>query len=116
MARLRKGDLVALLSGKDRGKQGKILKMLPDRQAALVERLNLVKHFERRTQVNQSGGILEREAPIALGKLTLVCPRCGRPTRVGFRVSEGSASAATSAPTAHTKARVCKRCHDVVGG
>ena len=105
MARIRKGDTVAVLTGKDRGKRGKILGMMPDRGAALVERLNLVKHFERRTQADRPGGIVEREAPIALAKLALVCPRCDRPSRVGFRLSEGQA-----------KQRVCRRCGEVLGG
>ena len=105
MARVKKGDLVAVLTGKDRGKRGKVLGMLPAREAALVERLNLVKHFERRTQADRPGGIVEREAPIALAKLALVCPRCDRPSRVGFRLSAGQA-----------KQRVCRRCGEAFGG
>ena len=105
MARLRKGDLVAVLSGKDRGKRGKLLRMVPDKEAALVERLNLAKHFEKRTQPDRPSGILEREAPIRLDKLAIVCPRCDRPTRIGWNVTEGGA-----------KQRTCKRCHEVLGG
>lgn len=105
MARLKKGDLVAVLSGKDRGKRGKVLQVFPGRHAALVERLNLVKHFERRTQADRPGGIIEREAPVALDKLALVCPRCNRPTRVGFRVSQDVA-----------KQRLCRRCQEVFSG
>ena len=105
MARLKKGDTVVALSGKDRGKRGKIVRMFPERRVALVERLNLVKHFERRTQADQPGGIIEREAPMALGKLALVCPRCDRPTRVGFRVNAEVA-----------KQRICRRCREVIGG
>ena len=103
MARIRKGDTVAVLTGKDRGKRGKVLGMMPARGAALVERLNLVKHFERRTQADQPGGIVEREAPIALAKLALVCPRCDRPSRVGVRLSEGQ-----------VKQRVCRRCGEAI--
>jgi len=104
MARLKKGDTVAVLSGKDRGKRGKILRVFPARGSALVERINLAKHFERRTQQNQAGGIIEREAPLVTDKLALVCPRCDRPTRVGWTVSPDGA-----------KQRVCKRCHEAVG-
>jgi len=102
MARLKKGDMVAVRSGKDRGKRGKILKVFPGRQAALVERINLVKHFERRTQANQPGGIIEKESPIAFDKLALVCPRCNRPTRVGSHLTDGA------------KHRICKRCREVI--
>ena len=103
MAKLRKGDTVQVLNGKDRGKQGKILSLSPKQASALVERLNLAKHFERRSQTNQAGGILERESPIPLQKLALICPRCSKPTRVGFRLNDGAA-----------KQRMCKRCHEVI--
>ena len=93
-----------VLTGKDRGKQGKILRMMPRQRAALVERLNLLKNFERRTQANQAGGIVEREAPIVLDKLALVCPRCNRPTRLGVSVNGES------------RQRVCRRCKEVIGG
>ena len=105
MVRIRKGDTVAVLSGKDRGKRGKIIEVLPGRGMARVERLNLLKHFERRTAQDKPGGIIEREAPIALGKLAPVCPRCDRPSKVGFRAAEGQA-----------KQRVCRRCGEVLGG
>jgi len=105
MGRLKKGDTVAVLGGRDRGKRGKILRVMPERGTALVERLNLVKHFERRTQQNQAGGIIEREAPLALGKLAVVCPRCDRPVRVGFTVAPDG-----------TKQRICRRCREALGG
>lgn len=105
MARIRKGDTVAVLAGKDRGKRGKILSIVSERHAALVERLNLVKHFERRTAQDKPGGIIEREAPISLSKLAPVCARCDRPSKVGYRVSES-----------HAKQRVCRRCKEALGG
>ncbi len=100
--KLKKGDTVTVLSGKDRGKKGKILRVDPNRGVALVERLNLRKHFDRRTRADQPGGIIERESPMALGKLALVCPRCSKPTRVGMRVTE------------QTKQRVCKQCGEAI--
>lgn len=103
MARIKKGDTVAVLSGKDRGKTGKVLQVWPERDVALVERLNLVKHFERRSQQHQAGGVVEREGAIAISKLALFCPRCRRPSRTGWSVSaEGE------------KQRVCRRCRDAV--
>ena len=101
MARVRKGDLVAVLSGRNRGKQGKVLKVFPDQGQALVEQVNLLKHFERRTQANQSGGIVTKEAPIALDKLAVVCLRCHHPTRVGIRLVDG------------VRQRFCKRCGEL---
>lgn len=98
MARIKKGDVVTVLSGKDRGKTGKVLHVWPDREVALVERINVMKHFERRSQQNPAGGIIERESPLALSKLTLACARCHRPVRIGWSVSE------------QNKQRICRRC------
>ena len=104
MGRIKKGDTVAVLSGKDRGKSGKVLRIWPAEGAALVERLNLLKHFERRTQQNPSGGVVEREGPIHLSKLAVVCQRCRRPSRIGWLVAADG-----------TKQRSCRRCHEVIG-
>ena len=103
MARVKKGDTVVVLSGKDRGKSGKVLHVWPDTERALVERLNVVKHFERPTQQNQKGGIIEREASIALAKLMPLCAKCRKPSRVGWVVSPDGA-----------KQRICRRCQESV--
>lgn len=101
MARIKKGDTVAVLSGKDQGKTGKVLAVFPEEGKALVDRLNLVKHFERRSQQNPSGGVIEREGPIALAKLAPLCPRCRKPTRVSWTVQPDG-----------EKWRVCRRCRE----
>ena len=99
MARIKKGDTVAVLSGKDKGKTGKVLRVWPEQDQALVERLNLLKHFERRSQQHPSGGVIEREGAIALSRLGVVCPQCRRATRTGWNVSpDGS------------KRRICRHC------
>ena len=103
MARIKKGDTVAILSGKDKGKTGKVLQVWPEGDRALVERINLVKHFERRSQQNQTGGIIEREGAVALSKLMLVCSRCRQPARAGWTVS-----------AAGDKQRVCRRCQEIL--
>ena len=103
MARIKKGDTVVVLSGKDKGKSGKVLKVWPEQERALVERINLVKHFERRSQQNQAGGIVEREGALALAKLALLCPKCRQPSRVGWRVSADGG-----------KQRICRRCQEIV--
>ena len=104
MARIKKGDLVAVLSGKDRGKTGKILRLWPGEDRALVEHINLLSHFERRSQQQPSGGVIQREGPIALSKLAPVCPGCRKPTRVGWQQSADG-----------TKQRTCRQCHGAMG-
>lgn len=104
MARIKKGDTVTVLSGKDRGKSGKVLQVWPEEGQALVERLNLMKHFDRRSQQNQAGGIIEREGPLAISKLAPLCARC----RKGVRVSWIMASDGT-------KQRVCRQCKEPLG-
>ena len=101
MARIRKGDTVAVLSGKDKGKTGRVLQVWPEGARALVEHVNLVKHFERRSQQNQAGGIVEREGALALSKLAPVCPKCQKPARVGWRVTGPDG-----------KRRICRRCQE----
>lgn len=96
---------MAVLSGKDRGKSGKVLRIMPQQGTALVERLNLAKHFERRSQQLPSGGVIERESPIALAKLAVVCSHCKQPTRVGWTVQAGG-----------EKQRVCRRCQGALTG
>ena len=103
MARIKKGDTVAVLSGKDKGKTGRVLQVWPAGERALVERINLVKHFERRTQQNQAGGVVEREGAIALSKLLLVCPKCRKPSRMRWSVS-----------AAGDKQRLCRRCQEIM--
>ena len=96
---VRKGDTVLVLSGKDRGKQAKVLRVNPSKGTAIVERVNMLKkHTRPNPQKNIKGGILEREAPIRLAKLQVVCPSCSQPTRTGsHRTTEGAS-------------RFCKKC------
>jgi large subunit ribosomal protein L24 len=98
-AHIRKGDTVMVLAGKDRGKQAKVLRVIPSKGTAIVERVNLLKkHTRANPQRNIKGGILEREAPIRLSNLQVVCPSCSEPTRTGsHRTAEGSK-------------RYCKKC------
>ena len=96
---VKKGDTVLVRSGKDRGKQAKVLRVIPSKGTAIVERVNLLKkHTRQNPQKNVKGGILERESPIKLSKLQVVCPSCSEPTRTGsHRTAEGSK-------------RFCKQC------
>ena len=84
--KIKKGDEVVVTRGKDRGARGKVLKVHPDRNAAIVERVNMVKKHTRANPNQQvQGGIVEREAPIPIPNLKLICPESGKPTRVGRR-------------------------------
>jgi large subunit ribosomal protein L24 len=92
--RVKKGDLVQVLRGKDRGKQGRVMEARPDEQRVLVENLNIVKRHMRPRPIRQRsgiggaqiepGGVVEKPAPIPVANVMVVCPTCGRPTRVGI--------------------------------
>ena len=106
MSELKKNDKVKVLSGKEKGRQGKILRIISEKNAALVERLNFVKrHTRAGTQAAQQGGIIEKEAPLRLSKLLLVCPKCSKPTRTGTRGLEDG-----------ERVRYCKKCQEQVDG
>jgi large subunit ribosomal protein L24 len=98
--RVKKNDEVVVLTGRDRGVKGKVLRVFPSAATAIVERVNLIKRHTRPNPSKQiQGGILEREAPIPLTKLKVVCGECGKPTRLGRkRLEDGSG------------VRVCKQC------
>ena len=96
---IKKGDTVRVLSGKDKGKEGEVLRSLPSKQRVVVEKVNVVKKAMRPTQQNPQGGIMSTEAPIHVSNVMIVCPECKQPTRTGKRVNE-----------AGKKVRVCKKC------
>ena len=101
MFRVKRNDQVVVISGKDRGKKGKVLHLDPDRARGIVEGLNLVKKHVRRSQTNPQGAIVSREAPLPLDRLMPVCPRCSRGVRVGLKaLSDG------------TRTRICRRCEE----
>lgn len=81
---VRKDDSVVVISGDDKGKSGKVLKVFPAEQRVIVEGVNLIKRHTKPTQKNPQGGILQKEAPIHVSKVMLVDPKDGKPTRVGF--------------------------------
>jgi large subunit ribosomal protein L24 len=97
---IRKGDQVKVMAGKDRGKEGKVLRLFPREKRALVERVMMVKRHTRPNPQRQiKGGIAEHEAPIAVSNLMLICPECG-PTRVGHTATaEGK------------RVRFCRKCN-----
>jgi large subunit ribosomal protein L24 len=86
--RLKKGDTAMIVSGDFRGQTGRIIKVFPDKNVALVEAKNMIKRHTKPNRKSQQGGIVEKEAPIHLSNLMLICPKTGKPTRIGTRVLE----------------------------
>ncbi len=87
-SRLRKNDNVQVISGEYKGKTGRILKVFPEKSRAIVEGINVVKRHTKPNAKNQQGGIVEKEASIHISNLMLVCPKTGKPTRLGKMVLE----------------------------
>jgi large subunit ribosomal protein L24 len=85
MAHVRRGDTVVVVAGKDRGKRGKVLRVVPGKGRVVVEKINMIKKHQRPTQKLRQGGIIEREGAIHLSNVMLVDPQTSKPTRVGVR-------------------------------
>lgn len=99
--KLKKDDLVQVISGKERGKQGKIVVVDHDKGRAIVQGVNMVKKAMKKKSQNDRGGIIEIEAPVRLCNMMIVCKKCG-PTRIGYKI-EGDA-----------KKRVCRKCGEAL--
>ncbi len=96
---IKKDDLVVVLSGKDKGKQGKVLKTEPKSGKVIVEKVNMVSRHTKPRRQGEEGGILQKEAPIYACKVMRVCPKCNKPTRSAHKVlADGK------------KVRICKKC------
>ncbi len=101
-AKIKREDFVYVIAGKDKGRKGKVLQVIPKKQRVIVEGVNIVKKHQKPTQTTQ-GGIIEKPAPIHVSNVMLVCPKCGKPTRVGFTFLEDG-----------TKVRMCKKCKEII--
>ena len=101
---IRKNDNVVVITGRDRGKRGRVLQLVPAKNRLIVEGVNIVKrHTRPNPRQNVKGGIVEREAPLHASNVQLVCPECGAPTRIGKRLlGDGR------------KVRICRKCDGVV--
>ncbi|ABB14726.1 50S ribosomal protein L24 [Carboxydothermus hydrogenoformans] len=97
--KVKKGDMVLVIAGKDKDKKGKIVQVLPKENRVVVEGVNIVKRHTRPNPKLPQGGIVEKEAPIHVSNVMVICPSCGKPTRVGKKfLADGK------------KIRVCKKC------
>lgn len=101
---LRVDDQVEIIAGKDKGRVGKITRVLPNEDKAIVESLNMIKRHTKPNMANQQGGIIEKEAPIHVSNLMLVCSKCAKPVRIKMNVLEDG-----------SKVRVCKKCEESIG-
>ena len=99
--RIRRNETVSILSGRDKGKQGKVQKVYTKKGLFLVEGLNIVKRHQKPTGTVRQAGIIEQEAPVKVSNVALVCPKCNKPTRVRYGFLEDK-----------TKIRVCKLCQE----
>ncbi len=97
------GDTVIVLSGKDRGKKGKILEVSPGEGKVIVEKINMVKKHVKPRKAGEESGIVKAEGALYACKVQLVCPHCGKPTRVGHKIYGDG-----------TKERICKKCGEAL--
>jgi len=101
--KIKKGDTVKVLTGKDRGATGEVTRVLPSAGKVIVDGVNVAKKHQRATSATMQGGIIDKDMPIPVANVALLCPACGKATRVGYRVE-----------TDGTKIRVCKKCEGVM--
>jgi large subunit ribosomal protein L24 len=100
---VRRGDSVGVIAGSERGKRGKVLRVLREKGRVLVEHVNMIKKHQRPTQKLRQGGIIEREGPLALSNVLVICPRCDKPVRTGVKIlADGR------------RVRSCRRCGESV--
>ncbi len=101
--KVRKNDTVLVIAGKDKGKKGKVRRSRPGGNSVVVEGINMVKRHMRPRRGTRQAGIIEQEAPIHVAKVLLLCSKCDRPVRIGFRFLEDG-----------SKVRICRRCNEVI--
>jgi large subunit ribosomal protein L24 len=100
---VRRGDTVGVIAGREKGKRGKVLRVLTEKGRVLVEHVNMIKKHQRPTQKLRQGGIIEREGALALSNVLVVCSRCDKPSRTGVKIlGDGR------------KVRSCKRCGEAI--
>ena len=102
--KIKKNDMVMVITGRDRGKTGKVMRVLPEHGRVVVERLNIVKRRSKARGAASPGGIVEKEAAINISNVMIFCDRCNAPVRVGIKAAADG-----------TKSRVCRRCGEAIG-
>jgi large subunit ribosomal protein L24 len=100
---IKKNDMVIVTKGKEKGKSGKVLRVYPEKGKVIVEKLNFIKRHAKPSQQMRQGGIIEKEAPLTVSNLMLLCPKCNKPVRTGKRRLEDGKNV-----------RVCRKCGDIL--
>jgi large subunit ribosomal protein L24 len=100
---IKKNDMVQVISGKEKGRRGKVLRINLEKEHVLVENINFIKRSLRPSSAHRQGGIVEKEGPIPLSNVMLVCPKCSEPVRVSKKVLEDG-----------TKVRYCRKCDEIL--
>lgn len=100
---IRKNDSVMVVTGKERGKTGKVLRVIPEKQSVIIERINLVKRHSKPRGPQQPGGIVEKEASIHASNIMIMCDKCNAPVRAGHKVQADG-----------EKVRICRRCGETL--
>jgi large subunit ribosomal protein L24 len=97
--KIKKGDKVRVLTGKDRGKDGNVTRVMPTVGKVIVDGVNVAKKHQKATKATMQGGIIDKDMPIPVANVAIICPACGKPTRVGYTIDSDG-----------TKVRSCKKC------
>jgi len=100
---IKKDDQVVVISGKEKGKQGRVLSVLPRKNRLIIEQVNIIKRHMKPSRKYTQGGIIEKEAPLHISNIMLICPRCQKPTRISNQILEDG-----------RKMRACKKCKEVI--
>ncbi len=100
---IRKKDKVKVIAGNDRGLEGEVLKVFPEEGRVIVEKVNMIKRHSKQSKSAPQGGIIEKEAPVSLANVMLVCPKCHKPARTGTAVLEDG-----------SRVRTCKKCGEML--
>jgi len=100
---IKKNDIVRVMSGKEKGKSGRVLSIYPVKESLLIEKVNMIKKHMKPTRKYAQGGIIEKEAPIHISNVMLICPKCNKPTRISNSVLQDG-----------RKLRMCKKCREVI--
>lgn len=99
---IKKNDLVMVTNGKEKGKSGRVLKVIPEKERVIIEKINFIKKHSRPQGQQKRGGILEKEAPLHISNVMLLCEKCNKSVRIGYRVLEGG-----------KKVRFCRKCGEI---
>jgi large subunit ribosomal protein L24 len=97
--KLRKGDKVRVIAGKDLGREGEIMRVIPEKNRVIVEGVNIAKKHQRQTRATMQGGIIDKDMPINASNVAFVCGSCDKPTRIGYRLQPDG-----------KKVRICRKC------